>query len=115
MAFHIRSERVPSSEPKSFREGGRDHYYVRIYIESDSPEELDAVDSVQYELHPTFRQRYRVSTERATGFEIRIWTYGYFSARAKIVKKDGPPETIEGFIRWDTGPSSRRASPRETR
>ena len=88
--------------PKKFREGGRDHYFVRIFLKPDSSAELDEVDSVQYELHPTFRQRTQVGTERSNEFEIRIWTYGFFNAKAKIIKKDGSPEPIEGFIHWET-------------
>ncbi|MDA0735136.1 MAG: hypothetical protein O2909_09970 [Chloroflexi bacterium] len=104
MAFRIKSERIRGIESKPFREGGKKHYSVRIFLDADSPEELDQVDSVQYELHPTFRNRQRVSSNRATQFEIIIWSYGFFTAKAKIVKKDKPPENIEGFIRWSTAP-----------
>jgi len=48
MSYHIRTTRVPNSETKLFREGGRPHYNVKIYFEAD---ELDQVDSVEYKLH----------------------------------------------------------------
>ena len=102
MSFKIETERVKGISPKKFREGGRDHYFVRIFLKPDSSAELDEVDSVQYELHPTFRQRIQVATERATNFEIRIWSYGFFSAKAKVIKKIGQPESTEGFIHWET-------------
>ncbi len=102
MSLKIETERVKGITPKKFREGGRDHYFVRIFLNPDSSAELDEVDSVQYELHPTFRQRIQVATERANGFEIKIWTYGFFNAKAKIIKKDGSPEPIEGFVKWET-------------
>ena len=103
MAFRIKSERVRGVEPRTFREGGRRHYNVRIFLDTDNPQDLEQVDSVQYELHPTFRNRHRVSSNRAAQFEILIWSYGFFTAKAKIVKKNGTPEDIDGFIRWETG------------
>ena len=100
MSYEIKTERVKGSDPKKFREGGRDHYYIRIFIEPDETNKLDEIDSVQYELHPTFRQRNQVATERSNDFEIRIWTYGFFNAKAKIIKKAGKTEPIEGFVHW---------------
>jgi len=102
MSYEIKSERVKGNEPKIFREGGRNHYYVRIFVKPDQPEELDEIDSVQYELHPTFRQRNQVATLQTNGFEIRIWTYGFFNAKAKIIKKVGAPESKEVFVHWET-------------
>ena len=52
MSYHIRTARVPNNKTKLFREGGRPHYNVKIYLEAD---ELDQVDSVEYELHETFK------------------------------------------------------------
>ena len=102
MAFKINSETVPRSEPKRFTEGGRLFWNVKIYLTTDNKDDLDSVESVQYELHPTFRQRYQVATDRAANFEVRIWTYGFFNIRAKISFTNGTIETISGFVRWRT-------------
>lgn len=102
MAFRIRSERVEGVKPMRFREGGKLHYKVRIFIESDDLNDLRKVDSVQYKLHPTFTERYKVSDDITKYFEIIIWTYGFFEAEAKIIKKDGTIETIKGQVRWET-------------
>lgn len=102
MAFKINSEIVLHSEPKRFVEGGRLFRNVRIYLTADSEEDLEKVESVQYELHPTFRQRFHVGTDRTRNFEIRIWTYGFFNTKAKISFTDGTTEDISGFVRWRT-------------
>ena len=72
---------------------------MRIYLEA-SDAELDKIHSVEYELHPTFRRRYRRSDERERKFEIRLWTYGYFKIRATLVMKDGKTQYVDGFVKW---------------
>jgi len=100
MKITIESKRVIGVQPKQFREDGTLHHNVRIYLTADDDKSLDKIESVQYTLHPTFRQRIRVSDDRAKQFEIRIWTYGYFPIQAKLLKKDGSVETVDGFVRW---------------
>ena len=100
MSYEITSAIVPRSKTKEFREGGRTHHNVRIYLSSDGDSDLDLIDSVQYELHPTFKNRIRVAPNRQSNFEIAIWTWGYFNIKAKLVMKDGPPQFIDGMVRW---------------
>lgn len=100
MALKIKSDIVPHSEPMRFTEGGRLFRNVRIYLIADNKTELDKVKSVQYELHPTFRQRYHVATDRADNFEIRIWTYGFFNIKAQVSFNKGAPQTVTGFVHW---------------
>ncbi|MDT5062786.1 MAG: hypothetical protein QOH63_3245 [Acidobacteriota bacterium] len=100
MAFHIKSERIREIKPMRFREGGKLHYRVKIYIDADNPDDLLKVDSVVYELHPTFRERIRVSYERTRNFEIALWTYGFFDIKAKILKADKTVDEITGYVRW---------------
>jgi len=102
MVFKLKSKLVPGVKPKQFRKRGRDHRKVRIYIVGENKGDLENVESVQYELHPTFRERFRVSVDQNRNFAIRIWTYGFFKAKAKISLKNGTVETTEGFIRWET-------------
>lgn len=99
MTFEIKSELVPDVKGQRFRKGGRLYRNVRIYLEAVD-DDLDAIDSVQYELHPSFRQRIRVSENRAENFEIRIWTYGYFKIRAKLLMRDDSIKSAEGIVRW---------------
>ena len=102
MKIEIKANIVPGSAPQRFREGGRWHQNVRIYLVSEDDADLDKIRSVEYVLHPTFRDRYRTSTNRTRNFEVRIWTYGYFNIKANLTFKDGSTETITGFVRWQS-------------
>ncbi len=98
MSIEIKTELVPNVKGQRFREGGRIYRNIRIFLEDD--EDLDTIESVQYELHPTFRQRIHVSQDRASNFEIRIWTYGFFKIRARLIMRDNTVRQIEGNVRW---------------
>ena len=87
MSYRIESALVPNSESKRFREGGRVHYQVRGFLESASPDELDKVDSVEYELHPTFRERHRTGRDHSRKFKIRIGSWNYFVVHGKVLLK----------------------------
>ncbi|UCE60722.1 MAG: hypothetical protein JSU63_03020 [Phycisphaerales bacterium] len=100
MAFKIRTELVRGSRPKRFREGGRLHRHVRIFLDVENDESLDDVIMVEYELHPTFRERIRSSTNRTDSFETLIWTYGFFKIRARVVLRDERTIEVQGFVRW---------------
>lgn len=100
MSIAIQSEVVSGSKPKRFRENGRLHYNVRIFLSATNDSELDNIVNVQYELHPTFKERIRVADNRLDNFEIRIWSYGFFVIRAKIFSKSGSKDIVEGYIKW---------------
>ena len=91
---------VKGSEPKTFREGGRPHQNVRIYLEADESTDLEQIEMVRYELYPTFRERLRVSNDPTKQFEIRIWTYGYFQILAGLYMQDGARQEIKGMVKW---------------
>lgn len=97
--YAIKTELLTHVEPKRPVEGGKLHYYVRIYIEAPATA-LDSTELVKYELHHTFRDRYRVSTDRSKNFEIRIWTYGYFDIKASILRRDGQTIKVSGYVEW---------------
>ena len=100
MAFNIQTELVRGVEGKQFHEGGRVHRNLRIYLEAEDSHALDDVAYVKYELHPTFSERIRVSNNRKTQFDIKIWAYGHFRIRAKLLMKDGSLQLADGFVRW---------------
>ncbi|HVF30647.1 MAG TPA: pYEATS domain-containing protein [Pyrinomonadaceae bacterium] len=98
--YRIASELIRTVVPKRFKEKGRLHFYVRIYLEA-SADALDRIELVKYTLHPTFVDRVRVSTARQGNFEIRIWTYGYFEITASIVIRDGFKTDVRGYVEWE--------------
>lgn len=83
-----------------FRSGGREHFNLRIWL--DGPDnELDQVEKVTYELHPTFLSRYPSSTSRSEKFAISIWTWGMFLITATIEYKDGSEEIKQFYLKYE--------------
>ncbi len=89
-----------------FRDGGHEHYNIKIYVEGPD-EDLDRIERVEYLLHPTFRRRRRVSTERADGFPLELWAWGMFDIEVTFELKDGTSERTSYYLRFslpdDTG------------
>ena len=100
MKFRIESELVHSAKPKRFRKGGRLHRKVRIYLTTDDPADMKKVRWAQYELHETFRDRYRISSKATSDFEIHIWTYGFFKVKGTVMLEDGTALEASGFVKW---------------
>lgn len=100
MSISIATSLVPGSIKKQFRNNGRPHYNVRLALKTDDASELSQIDAVQYELHPTFKQRTRISENSSTNFEIQIWTWGYFAVKAKLYLKSGGTKVIDGYVKW---------------
>ena len=97
--YTIKTELIDDVPPKRFTERGRFHYYIRVFIEAPHAT-LDSVDFVKYTLHPTFKDRYRVSFNRSKNFEIKLWSYGYFDVQASIVMKNGATAEASGYVEW---------------
>lgn len=85
---------------RTFQEGGRAHYNVRIWVDG-SPEELDQVQEVEYLLHPTFRWRKRHSSNRKDRFSISIWTWGMFLIQTTIHYKNDQVEESPYYLSYE--------------
>jgi len=102
LEFTVVSERVANVPAKVFRENGRRNYYVRLFLRSREPSDLDNVKFVLYELHPTFMDPKRISEDRRSDFELRIWTWGFFNVNCKVFLKDGSTRALNHFIQYST-------------
>ena len=100
MPITIQCRKESGSETVRFRKGGKKHYSIEIFLESDSPEEMSNIKAVEYELHPTFKERYRYTSDSSSGFKIVIRTYGFFNIKAKITKSDGTTKTVSGKVNF---------------
>lgn len=102
MSYHVKSGLVSGIPPKRFRPGGKRHYYVRVWVEADTADEMAAVASVIYQLHPTFRERLRTSSDKSRQFEITFWTYGFFEITAVLFFPAGttPSTSVTGYVSW---------------
>jgi transcription initiation factor IIF auxiliary subunit len=83
-----------------FHSGGREHYHISIWLEG-SDIELDAIEKVEYELHPTFRNRNRNSSNRSKKFGITFWTWGMFAIKTTIHYKKGTTEISNYYLSYE--------------
>ena len=84
---------------KVFREGGKEHYNVRIQLDAE-PEELTKIKSVEYQLHDSFRNPTRISNDRDSQFSIEIWTWGMFEIAVTIHLDGGRRETLTHHMKF---------------
>lgn len=75
---------------------GDDQWNWAVWVDG-SPEQLDAIESVEYTLHPTFPKPVRIVQERSTKFRLESSGWGGFLIRANIMRKDGSiiPATLD--------------------
>lgn len=92
--YRLKAVLNTSFKPVQYRIKGKEHYQVFLSIYSDSFDpELSEVLYVEYELHPTFKNRNRISKNRNSNFEIEIKTWGTFDIKVVVNLKNG-----EGFV-----------------
>ena len=70
---------------KKFSSDGKPQFRVRIYLEGP---DLDKVQKVVYQLHPTFSSPRR-TIKLPPNFELKIWTWGIFKLPVEIYDKEG--------------------------
>lgn len=99
MAFSVRCREL-NVPPKKFREGGRVHYRVKIWIRATETDSLDDIQKVMYQLHKSFKDPERIVDDRKSRFALKIWTYGFFDMEAKLTLNSGRPFTIRGRVEW---------------
>lgn len=105
MSLEFASELVKDGEGRiKYRvfnqEGGREHYNLRIWLNGPAAE-LQRVASVEYELHPTFNERVRTSSNASENFAISIWTWGMFPIKATINFKDETKQEQQFYLSYD--------------
>lgn len=97
---------------KKFTPEGHEHYHIGLWVEADSEQELDQIQYVEYELHPSFQNRIRKSENRKNDFSITFWSWGTFKVSAKLhmigrqepilishdLKYELPQDTLENYV-----------------
>jgi transcription initiation factor IIF auxiliary subunit len=68
-----------------------------VWIEGPS-EALDAVDFVEWQLHPTFPNPIRRVTNRGSKFRLDTGGWGVFMIRACAQRKDGATEKLHHHL-----------------
>ena len=67
---------------------GENWWKWSLWIEG-SPEDLDAIESVTYKLHPTFPDPIRIVRDRASKFQLRCSGWGIFRIPVEVRLKNG--------------------------
>ena len=101
MTISIKSEIYKNVKPKVFRDGGRRHYKVKVFLSPTGTTNLTNVHSVRYNLHESFKDPTRTSYDKARDFAIDIWTYGYFGITADIRLDDGTDQVVQGKVTFN--------------
>jgi|APSaa5957512535_1039671.scaffolds.fasta_scaffold309927_1 transcription initiation factor IIF auxiliary subunit len=70
---------------KKFSDKGDEHFKLSIFLDG----EIEQVESVDYELHRSFKNPLRKVDNKKTNFELVIWTWGEFDIGVTIHFKDG--------------------------
>ena len=96
----IKSDIDKRTPPRRFREGGKKHYRVNIWL-AGAPADLQSVRSVRYELHESFKKPDRYSDSPVNQFRITIRTYGFFGIKAVITDVNGDTYPIQDRVTFD--------------
>jgi transcription initiation factor IIF auxiliary subunit len=88
---------------RKFNVGGREHYHLGVWLDGDD-RELDRIVKVEYELHPSFTNRVRSSSNRKNQFSVTFWTWGMFDIGVRIHRQDGSVEELTHHLRYELPP-----------
>lgn len=76
---------------------GENWWNWSVWIEG-SGEELDALEFVEWQLHPTFPNPIRRVTDRSTNFRLDTGGWGVFMIHATAHRKDGTTEKLRHYL-----------------
>ncbi len=79
---------------KKFREQGRHHFRIRIFLEGP---DIENIEKVVYTLHPTFPKPSREITS-GPPFELVIWAWGMFNLHVEIYDRTGSIDERNVFL-----------------
>ena len=96
---------------RKFSRNGYDQFKIRVSVSGP----LSEIESVEYELHPTFINPVRISRDRSGGFPIEFWTWGEFEIFVTIHFVDGRDEELTYYLAYSSElPSEASAYHNET-
>ncbi len=101
--FVIKSTRLKKEAEK---DNGLFYFFINIFLDNENKTgknfiSYDDIDYVEYKLHESFPNRFRVSRAKDDQFEIKIWTYGFFHVSAKIFTKWGQIIEAKGKVDFE--------------
>lgn len=79
---------------QNFNYKGDDWWEWSVWL--DGPEhELDEITSVEYTLHPSFRNAVRTVTDRSSKFRLKTAGWGIFTVYGKATHRNGAHTLLE--------------------
>jgi hypothetical protein len=89
---------------------GNEWWNWAVWIDG-SKAELDAIERVTWQLHPTFPNPDRVVTDRASQFRLESAGWGEFTLRAVVAKKNGEQQELVHDLRLEYPDDADREAP----
>ena len=80
---------------------GEQRFYWKIFIETEPPSLLNQIQAVEYHLHPTFRVKDILITNKNTGFRLEAQGWGEFVIKLDIILNDNRSATISHYLSLD--------------
>jgi|SRR5919108_5035536 transcription initiation factor IIF auxiliary subunit len=80
---------------------GGQWFYWTIFIETDPPSVIDQIQAVEYHLHPTFRVKDILITNKNTGFKLQAQGWGEFVIKLDVILNDNRSTTISHYLLLD--------------
>lgn len=99
-----------TSALKDTRGGRRRYWDWSVWLDGPA-DELDAVDRVEYRLHPTFARPIRTVADRVSKFRLDGSAWGEFRIRVIVHKKAGEPEELVHWLHLEVDASSKEPAP----
>ena len=95
-------EIVEAAEPaaEGYYDDGRPAFEWSVHLVGDA-RILDAIDRVEYELHPTFDSPNQVVRTRENGFKLKNVGWGTFPLTLLIHLKDGQAVTVTYLLTFN--------------
>jgi transcription initiation factor IIF auxiliary subunit len=88
---------MPLKIEQDYNYAGDDYWRWSVWLEG-SDWELDQVQSVTYNLHPTFKNPVRVVESRSDKFRLKAAGWGVFTLYANVLRKDGSKERLSHYL-----------------
>lgn len=115
-AFILKVERDSMVAPRKFEKSKFLNFYVRIFIDINpallsnfqNSYTLDDISFVKYELHPSYLEPIRTSSDNRNNFELKVWTYGFYPIKATIYLKMGSPLLLNGEVKFEVTDEERK-------
>lgn len=85
---------------------GEDRWKWSVFLEDDASGEIDKVKSVQYILHPTFKNPIQLRENRENKFALNASGWGTFMIKAFVNMEDGERIKLEHELELFYDPES---------